>query len=153
MKRLSFLLLVGVLAAACGGSNRMSKAQYQQRLTADSKAVQKVITQLTKSGSSPTLAGFATKVDAAEAVVKKSADDLAAAKPPKDVDADNATIVTALRKIQSSFETMKTAAASGGSTAVLTATAALERSPELKAAERAIGDMKKKGYDVGVLGS
>ncbi|MGH2935527.1 MAG: hypothetical protein ACRDL2_13580 [Gaiellaceae bacterium] len=153
MKRLSFLVLLGVLAAACGGSSRLSKAQYQQRLTADSKAVQKVITQLTKSGSSPTLAGFATKVDAAEAVVKKAADDLAAAKPPKAVDADNATVVTALRKIQSSFEKMKTAAASGGSIAVLTATAALERSPELKAAERAIGDMKKQGYDVGVLGA
>lgn len=153
MKRLSFLVVIGVLLAACGGSSRLSKAQYQQRLTVDSNAVQKVITQLTNAGSSSTLAGFATKIDAAEAVVKKAADDLAAAKPPKDVEADNATVVTALRKIQSSFEKMKTAAGSGGSTAVLAATAALERSPELKAAERAIGDLKSKGYDVGVLGS
>ena len=117
MKRLSFLVVIGVLLAACGGSSRLSKAQYQQRLTVDSNAVQKVITQLTNAGSSSTLAGFATKIDAAEAAVKKAADDLAAAKPPKDVEADNATVVTALRKIQSSFEKMKTAAASGGSAA------------------------------------
>jgi hypothetical protein len=152
MKRLTFLTLIA-LVAACGGSGRLSKSQYQQRLKADSAAVQKVVTELTTSGTSSTLAGFATKVDAAEAAVKKAADDLAAAKPPKDVEADNAAVVAALRKIQASFEQMKKTAASGGTAAVLAQVAALERSPELKAAEQALGDMKKKGYDVGVFGA
>jgi len=152
MKRLSFLVVLAVLVAACGGSGRMSKAAYQQELQTDGKAVQQAVTTITKSGTTTSLADFAAKVDVAEAAVKKAADDLSAAKPPKDVAADNATIVTALRTIQTGFEKLKTTAA-GGSAAVLTAAAALEASPQLKAGEKAVADLKAKGYKVGILGS
>jgi hypothetical protein len=153
MRRLLVLVALAVLVAACGGSSRLSKAQYQEKIQRDGNAVRTVITAITKSGTSTSFNNFATKVDDAEAAVKKAADDLAAAKPPKDVEADNATVVTALRTIQTGLEKLKKAAGAGGSAAVAAAAAALESSPQLKAAEKALGDMKAKGYKVGFLGA
>jgi len=131
----------------------MSKADYQARLQSDGKAVQQSVTAITKSGSVSSLAQFATKADAAEAAVKKAADDLSSLKPPKDVATDNQEIVTALRAIQSGLENLKKAAAAGGTAAVIAAAGKLENAPELKRAEKAIGDLKAKGYTVGFLGS
>lgn len=152
MKRLAPLAVLAVLVAACGGSGRMSKADYQQRLLADGKPVQQTVTALTKSGSITSIAQFAAKADAAEAAVKTAADDLASLKPPKEVETDNTEIVNALRAIQSGLEHLKKVAVSGGSAAVLAAAAALETSPQLKTAEKAIADLKTKGYTVGFLG-
>src|SRR5579872_4885400 len=99
MKRLALLALVGVLLAGCGGSGRLSKSAYQQRIQTDGNTVQKQVTALTKTAPT-SLAQFAQRVDAAEAAVKKAADDLASLKPPSDAAVDNAAVVTALRAIQ-----------------------------------------------------
>jgi len=153
MRKLPLLVLVVLALAACGGSGRMSKADYQARLQADGKTVQTTVTALTKTGSVTSLSAFATKVDSAEASVKKAADDLASLKPPKDVETDNRQIVTALRTIQSGLEKLKATAASGGTAAVIAAAGRLENAPQLKTAEKAIADLKSKGYRVGFLGS
>jgi len=147
MKRLVLVVAAVVLLAGCGGSGRLSKAAYEQKLQADGNAVQSAVTALTKTATT-SLAQFATKVDAAEAAVKKAADDLDAAKPPSDAEADNAAIVAGLRRIQTGLEQVKknptTAAAIVGQ---------IESSPELKAATKATADLKKKGYKVGVIGA
>jgi len=153
MQRLSVIVLAAVLLAACGGSGRMSKATYQQSLQTDGKALQQAVTVLTGSTSVTSLAQLATKVDAAEASVKKAADDLAAVKAPKDAEADNTEIVAALRAIQTGLESVKKAATSGDAAAVQKAAASIETLPQVKAAERAVGDLQAKGYKVGILGS
>ncbi len=153
MRRLSVLVLAAVLLAACGGSGRMSKTAYQQRLQTDGKALQQAVSALTGSTSVTSLAQLATKVDAAEASVKKAADDLAAAKAPKDAEADNTAIVAALRAIQTGLENVKKTATSGNAAAVQKAAGAIETLPQLKAAEKAVADLKAKGYEVGVLGA
>jgi hypothetical protein len=149
MKRLAILLLAGAVLAGCGGSSAMSKSDYQAKLEADGKPVETALTSLEKNASSITsLSDFATRVDAAEAAVKKAADDLKAAKPPKNVAADNAALVTGLLAIQGGLEKAKSAAASGGVTGVLAAAAALQASAQYKAAAKAIADLKSKGYTV-----
>ena len=153
MKRLAILVLAGLLLAACGGSSRLSTADYQQHLQDDGKPVESAVKALTSGGANITsLAQFATKADAAEAAVKNAADDLDSIKPPKDAEADNAAIVTGLHAIQSGLEKLKKVAASGNTAAVLAAAASLENSPELKDAGKAITDLKQKGYKVGFLG-
>jgi hypothetical protein len=147
MKRLALLAVAGVLLAGCGGSGRLSKSAYEQRIQADGNTVQKSVTALTKTAPT-SLTQFAQRVDAAEAAVKKAADDLASLKPPSDAVADTAAIVTALRSIQSALERVK--ANPTGAEAIVTK---LEKSPELKAAERATADLKQKGYKVGVIGA
>ena len=154
MQRLSLLVLAVVLLAACGGSGRMSKTAYQQRLQTDGKALQQAVTALTGGTTSITsLAQLATKVDTAETSVKKAADDLGSVKAPKDAETDNTAIVAALRAIQTGLENVKKTATSGNAAAVQKAAGAIETLPQLKAAEKAVGDLKTKGYKVGVLGS
>ena len=153
MQRLSVIVLAAALLAACGGSGRMSKEQYQQRLQTDGKALQQAVTALTGGSSVTSLAQLATQVDAAEAKVKKAADDLSSVKAPNDAEVDNTAIVAALRAIQTGLENVKKTATSGDTAAVQKAAAAIETSPHVKAAEKAVGDLKAKGYKVGVLGS
>jgi hypothetical protein len=152
MKRLAILVLAGILLAACGGSSRLSMAEYQTHLQDDGKPVESAVKALTSAANITSLAQFATKADTAEAAVKNAADDLDSIKPPKDAEADNAAIVTGLRAIQSGLEKLKKVAASGSTAAVLAAAASLESSPQLKDAEKAITDLKQKGYKVGFLG-
>jgi hypothetical protein len=152
MKRLAILVLAGFLLAGCGGSSRLSMADYQKHLQNDGKPVESAVKALTSGANITSLAQFATKADAAEAAVKNAADDLGSIKPPKDAEADNAAIVTGLHAIQSGLEKLKKVAASGSAAAVLAAAASLESSPELKDAGKAITDLKQKGYKVGFLG-
>ena len=147
MKRLALLAVAGVLLAGCGGSGRLSKSAYEEHLQTDGKTVQTTVTALTKTAPT-SLAQFAQRVDAAEAAVKKAGDDLASLKPPSDAADDNAALVAAFRAIQSALEKVK--ANPAGAQAIVTK---LEASPQLKAAERATTDLKKKGYKVGVIGA
>jgi hypothetical protein len=147
MKRLALLALAGVVLAGCGGSSSLSKSAYEQRVQADGKTVQTSVTALTKTPPK-TLAQLATRVDAAEAVVKKAADDLESLKAPSDAVADNAAIVAAFRAIQAALEKVK-----ADPTAATTIVGRLESSPQLKAAEKATADLKQKGYKVGAFGA
>lgn len=125
----------------------MSKSAYEQRVQADGKSVESSVTALTKTPPS-SLADFAKRIDTAEAVVKKAADDLDSLKPPKEAEADNTAIVAALRRIQSGLEQVKS-----NPTAAASIVGQIEKSPQLKAAEKATADLKKKGYKVGVIGA
>jgi len=147
MKRLALIVVAAVVLAGCGGSSRMSKSAYQQKLQSDGKAVQSSVTALTKAPPS-SIADFTKEIDKAETAVKNAADDLDAIKPPSEADADNTAIVAALRRIQKGLEQVK-----ANPTAASSIVGQIESSPELKAAEKATADLKKKGYKVGVIGA
>src|SRR5947209_3687591 len=139
MKRLAFLALAGVILAGCGGSSRLSKTAYEQKLQGAGKSVQTAITALTRT-TPGSLAQLAKRVDVAEAAVKQAGDDLGSIKPPSDAAADNAAIVAAFRAIQSGLERLKKAAASGDAAATQKIAGQIESSPQLKAAEKATND-------------
>jgi hypothetical protein len=147
MKRLAVVLvLAGAALAGCGGKSNLSKSAYQQRLQADAKPVGQLISSLSKNPPK-TLTALVGRLDQAEATAKKAADDLAAAKPPADVAADNAALVAGLRKVQSALEQVK-----ANPTAAATIIGTIEKAPAIKNAEKALADLKSKGYGVGALG-
>ncbi len=143
---------VAALGAGCGGSGRLSKADYEQKVQADGKAVQKAFAKVSVAGSANSLSALAKQIPPAEQVLKTVADDLDKAKPPKDAEADNDTVVKALRTIDAQLVRMEAAAKKGDIVALQAAGAAIQNSPEIKAAARAAKDLKKKGYKIGVLG-
>lgn len=145
------LALAALVVAGCGGSGRLSKSAYEQKLQTDGKAVQAAVAKI--SGNPGSLSALAKEVDTAEAAVTKAADDLDSGKPPSDAEADNTKIVTALRVIAKELEKLKRAAATNQIAAVQQAATALRSSPELTAAEKAVKDLKQKGYKVGVIGT
>ena len=143
--------VLAVLAAGCGGSSHMSKADYEAKIQADGKVVQEAIAKISASFSS--IKSVAKEVAAAEAAAKKAADDLDAANPPEDIAADNDKLVIALRTIDAQLKKLAQAAKAGDQVAAQQAVSAIQSSPEIKAGQAAVKDMQKKGYKVGVLGS
>jgi hypothetical protein len=144
------VVLAALLVAGCGGGGRLSKAEYQQKIQAEGKTAQQALTKLSKVTS---LSALAQQVGAVEKAVERVADDLDGLKPPQDVEDDNATIVTALRTIDGLLKELRKAATSGDLGAAAKAGTAVQNTPEVKAAEQAIKDLKAKGYDVGIFGS
>jgi hypothetical protein len=140
------------LVAGCGGGGggRLSKAQYEQRIQADGRDAQAAVVKA--QGSINTPGSLATQLAAARNAVKHAADDLDSIKPPKDAEADNQTIVVGLRTIQTELEKLRTAANKHDIAALQSAAAALQGSPEIRAAQQAANDLKKKGYKIGVIG-
>jgi hypothetical protein len=142
---------LAALAAGCGGSSHMSKADYEAKLQAEGKGVQDAVTKISSSLNSMTQ--LAKQVAAAEVAAKKAADDLDALNPPADVAADNDKLVLALRAIDTQLKKLAQAAKAADQVAAAQAAAAIQNAPEIKAGQAAVNDMKKKGYKVGVLGS
>jgi hypothetical protein len=151
MKRLAAVAFGVLLLAACGGSSRISKSQYEQHLQNDGKAVADTIRTLSGAQTSTDLGAIVKKVDSASAAVKQAADDLDSLKPPADAEADNTALVTGLRAIESGLAKLKKALATNPLQAAAIGRD-LQQAPEVKAAEKAAADLKKKGYKVGVLG-
>jgi hypothetical protein len=145
------VVLLAVLAAGCGGSSRLSKAQYEQKIQTDGKAVQKAVASI--SGNPGSLKQLAVQVAAAEKAAKTAADDLGSAKPPSEIEVDNATIVAALRMIDAQLLKLEQAAKDGDTAAAQQAATAIQKSPEIQTAQAAAKDMKAKGYKIGVIGS
>lgn len=146
MKRLALLIVAAGVLAGCGGTSRLSKTAYEQKLQTDGKAVQSQLAALNKTPPK-TLAQLAARVDAIEAVVKKMADDLSSIRPPSDAESDNTAIVAGLHRIESGAEGVK-----ANPSAAQAIVAKIEKSPELQAANKAVSDLKSKGYKVGVIG-
>ena len=141
------------LVAGCGGGGggRLSKAQYEQKVQADGKSVQKAFAKINVDSASA-LAGLTKQIPAAKRALEAAIADLDKAKPPKDAEADNHTIVVALRTIDAQLTKLQAAAKKGDIAGLQSAGAAIQRSPEIKAAQRAAKDLKRKGYRIGVLG-
>jgi phage-related protein len=145
-------VIVAVLAAGCGSSSsEMSKSDYEAKIQADGKAVQDAVAEI--SAGLTNIKSVAKQVAAAEVAAKKAADDLDATSPPKDVAADNDALVIALRAIDAQLKKLSQAAKTGDAMAAVAAASALQSSPEIRAGQAAVKDMKKKGYAVGVLGN
>jgi hypothetical protein len=147
---IALAVTLAVLAAGCGGSSQMSKADYEAKIQADGQAVQAAVATISASFSS--IKSVAKEVAAAEVAAKKAADDLDALNPPKDIAADNDTLVKALRAIDAELKKLAQAAKDGDQAAAAQAASAIQNSPEIKAGQAAVQDMKKKGYKVGALG-
>lgn len=144
--------LAGAIAlAGCGGSGTLSKSDYEKKLKADTQELRTAFGKI--QGNPSSLDALAKQVDVAQATTKKIADDLDGAKPPKDAAADNDKIVAALRALDDPLGKLKKAAASGSATLAAQAAQAISNAPELRDALEAAQDLKRKGYDVGGLGS
>jgi hypothetical protein len=143
--------MLAVLAAGCGGSSQMSKADYEAKIQAAGQQVQDAVAKISSSMSSMT--ELAKQVGVAEVAAKKAADDLDSLNPPADVADDNDKLVRALRTIDVQLKKLAQAAKDTDQVAAAQAAEAIQNAPEIKAGQAAVNDMKKKGYKVGVLGS
>lgn len=141
-----------LLLAGCGGNGggRLSKSQYEQKLRNEGTALQASFSAI--SGNPSSLKDLAKSVGRARDAASKAAGDLDALKPPKDAETDNQKLVSALHVIADEMGKLKTAADKGDQAAAAKVSQDLDSSPALKDAQSATNDLKKKGYQIGVLG-
>jgi len=142
-----------LLLAGCGGSGgggRLSKSQYEQKLRTEGKTLQGAFTGISANPSS--LKDLATSVGQAQRAADKAANDLNGLKPPQDAAADNQKLVAALHVIADEMGKLKSAADKGDQAAAAKVSQDLNGSAALKDAQAATNDLKKKGYQIGVLG-
>jgi hypothetical protein len=150
--KLALVLAALTFVAGCGGGgeDRLTKAEFEQRIQADGKTLQDAISGVSGSSS---LAELATQVAVAEKAVKSAADDLDELAPPEEAEAPTDVIVKALRTIDEQLRQLEQAAKDKDLLAVQKAANAIQASTAIKAAQKAANELKAKGYKIGVLGS
>jgi hypothetical protein len=153
MSRPRLLLLalaaLAVALAGCGSESRLSKTEYDAKLTKTGSELAEASKALAKAKTGPEFASGAEQIQAG---LRKAADDLDDVRPPKDVDAANDRLVDALRGLADEFDKVRDAAKEGAK-AARAAGARLARSQPSEEARQAILEIQRRGYNVGLLSS
>jgi HPt (histidine-containing phosphotransfer) domain-containing protein len=147
-------LLVALGAAGCGGgsSDRLSKSQYENKIKSVGTDLQNSFKTF-DSNNSKDLGALETKVAAAQTKLEGAAGQLKGLKPPSDAAADNTKLANAMSGLARQFNSLKQALASGDLSKVQQTANQFRSSPAAADAKAATDDLKKKGYDIGVLGT
>jgi hypothetical protein len=145
-----------LLAAATGcgggggsGSDRLSKSEYEQKLKAEGSRLKAAFTASNIEQSSG-IQDLTAKVEELKQELNKAANDLEALSPPSDAAADNTKLAEALHTAADKFDELKQAAKYKNQQKLQQLTT--EVATVLQQGQAASDDLKKKGYDIGVLG-
>jgi hypothetical protein len=143
------LVVLGVaLLAACGGNDRLSKQEYEQKVRTEYADVQEAFLATGASFNQPDLA---EKIERAQAQLHEAADELDDAEPPKDVEAENQQIVDGMRRYADSLDRLRNAAERGDLAVIEDATARIADNEAVEQIAEAAERMKFKGYDLGPI--
>ena len=141
---------VVLAAAGCGGSGRLSKSAYQQKLKTEAQQLKADFAGVNLAASSSNLKQLAAKLGTLQQKLEHSATNLGHLKPPKDAVDDNNKLADALHRFANLFGQIKSAAANGDAKKVqslATQVAAIGQE-----GTQASADLKHKGYDIGAFG-
>jgi hypothetical protein len=149
------VLLLGTVVfalAGCGGGGPkpLTKAQYERHLQADGAAAQRATRSL---GTNTRPLALAKNLAQIQATLRRIADDLDGLRPPSDAVRDNARIAAGLRGLAASFEPLRRKLAAGKKVDLAQEFAQLNQPKSVADAQRAINDLQRKGYTVGVFGT
>jgi major membrane immunogen (membrane-anchored lipoprotein) len=146
------LVIVPVLAAVtlvgCGGQDRLSKGEYEEKVRSEYADVQKAFQATGASFGKPDLAD---KIERAQAELREAADALDEADPPEEVEAENEEVVDGLRRYADSLDRLRNAADRGDLQVIEDATARIADNEAVKQIAEAAEEMKFKGYDLGQI--
>jgi hypothetical protein len=139
--------LVGGIAAKIAGDERLSKAEYEQKVRSVYAAVQQAFRE-TNVGAT---ADLAPKVEDAQAELRKAADELEQIKPPNAIVAENHEIVVGMREYAGDLDQLRLAAENGDGQAVEAFNAKIGENRAIKQIAEAAEELKFKGYNLGPI--
>jgi hypothetical protein len=139
--------VVVALAAGCGGSSRLSKADYEQKMRAEGQALQTSVRGL--AAASTDLTTLAAKVGTIQKAFDKAAKDIDSLDPPKNAEADTQKIADALHQFSGLLADIKLAAEKKETTRVQQLFVRVQSIG--REAAQASNDLKHKGYDIGAF--
>lgn len=131
----------------CGGQERLSKPGYEQEVRSLYANVQEAF-RATAVG--PT-AELAVRVEKAQEALRKAADQLDEAAPPKEVEEENEEIVEGMRRYADDLDEVRGAAERGDQSAIDEFNQRISRNEAVEQIAEAAEEMKFKGYDLGPI--
>jgi hypothetical protein len=142
------LTLAVALATGCAGEGeeRLSKGAYERKVRAVYADIQEAFLE-TRGRSGQQLAG---RIVLAQEALRHGADQLAAVKPPEEVEVHNADLVEGMREYADALDAAAQAA-SRNDRAVLARFRNVSANPGVREMAEAAEEMKHKGYDLGPI--
>jgi hypothetical protein len=140
-------LSVGLLLAGCGGEERLSKSEYEQKVQVVYADVQQAFRETNVKAQSH----LADRVEAAQEQLREASEELEAVEPPKDVEEDNEEIVEGMRDYADDLDELREAAARGDRGAIESFNARIAEKKSVRKIAEAAEEMKFKGYDLGPI--
>jgi hypothetical protein len=147
---LAAALTLAVAAACGGGSARLSKSQYEQKLQAQGSVLGTSFARIGSAINRGDLKDLARQIGRTQGQLEHAADEIGDLKPPKNVESANRKIADTLDKFAGILGRLKTAAQSGDLTRVQQLVQQIQRVG--KAGQDAARELQRKGYKVGVFG-
>ncbi len=158
--------MVGVLVAAlalvvvagCGksggggvGGGRLSKSEYQKQVQAEGKKIRDAFQSLTPQNATDFKA-LAKSVRKGQTELNKAADQLGKINPPSDIEGPHRDLVAAMHELADELGPFADALETADTKKINAASQKISKSAAVKKAQKAVADIKKKGYDLGVIG-
>lgn len=139
-------LLTAVASCPRGEATRLSKPEYERRVQTLYAGIQASF-QATRDASGTALA---EAIDRAQQALRGAADELEAARPPADVEAENHALAEGMREYARDLDPARRAAAAGDDE-TMARFADASTSPGVRAMAEAAEEMKRKGYELGPI--
>lgn len=140
------VLVVALAGCGSGGGGPLSKSDFERKMQSDAKRLTDAL-QSADVSSATNVHEFADRIGAVKDDVAKAADDVDALEPPADAAADTQTIADVLHRAAAFIDQIQKTAAKNDTEGFRQAVRQLQA--ELRAAQPAVRDLKRKGYDVG----
>ena len=136
-----------VILAGCGGEERLSKPEYEQKVRSVYAGVQAAFGE-TRSVSG---AQLANAVADAQQRLRDAADELDTVEPPKNVEKGNEELVEGLQEYANDLDELREAVVHRNAAAVERFNAEIGENPAVEQIAEAAEEMKFKGYDLGSI--
>jgi hypothetical protein len=140
-----FVAVTGVLTAC--SEERLSKPEYEQLVRSSYADVQRAF----RATNVPSLELLGRRVAAAQAELRRSADRLADAEPPAEVEEENEELVEGLRDYAEQLDELRGAIARGDRVAIRRFNSSIANNEAIGRIAEAAEEMKHKGYDLGPI--
>jgi hypothetical protein len=155
------VLLAGLVLAlaACGGGgggggggDRLTKSEYEKKVQTEGAKIRDAF-QSTNVQNANDLGELAKNVKKGQKELRDAADRLDNVNPPKEIENDHNDLVDAMHSLADELDPFIKALEKKDTKGIQKAAQNLSNSSAVKKAEKAVADMKKKGYDLGAIGT
>jgi hypothetical protein len=140
--------LATLVLAGCGGDNRLSKSEYEQKVRAEYADVQDAFRATGAAFGQP---GLAEKIKQAQAQLREAADALDEADAPEKVEKENEEIVEGMREYADDLDQLRDAAEKGDLQSIEGFNDRIAKNDAVEQIAEAAEEMKFKGYDLGQI--